>query len=85
MIISYDMYDIYMIYQPFEQQESLYLESKLITSKHFIGTYCSHMVSISDMLSVRRYCGVENQLNTKQVAGAGFRGPLLNLKWLPCD
>ena len=21
----------------------------------------------------------------KQVAGAGFGGPLLNLKWLPCD
>ena len=34
MIISYDMYDIYMIYQPFEQLESLYLESKLITSKN---------------------------------------------------
>ena len=49
MIISYDMYDIYMIYQPFEQLESLYLESKLITSKHFIGTYFSHMVTISDL------------------------------------
>ena len=23
--------------------------------------------------------------NNKQVAGAGFGGPLLNLKWLPCD
>ena len=49
MIISYDKYDIYMIYQPFEQLESLYLESKLITSKHFIGTYFSHMVSIFDV------------------------------------
>ena len=49
MIISYDMYDIYMIYQPFEQLESLYLESKLITSKHFIGTYFGHMVTISDL------------------------------------
>ena len=49
MIISYDKYDIYMIYQPFEQLESLYLESKLITSKHFIGTYFSHMVSIFDI------------------------------------
>ena len=27
----------------------LYLESKLITSKHFIGTYFSHMVSIFDI------------------------------------
>ena len=49
MIISYDMYDIYMIYQPFEQLESLYLESKLITSKNFIGTYFGHMVTISDL------------------------------------
>ena len=47
MIISYDMYDIYMIYQPFEQVESLYLESKLITSKNFIGNYFGHMVTIS--------------------------------------
>ena len=47
MIISYDMYDIYMIYQPFEQLESLYLESKLITSKNFIGSYFGHMVTIS--------------------------------------
>ena len=49
MIISYDMYDIYMIYQPFEQVESLYLESKLITSKNFIGTYFGPMVTISDL------------------------------------
>ena len=49
MIISYDMYDIYMIYQPFEQLESLYLESKLITSKNFIGTYFGHMVTIFDL------------------------------------
>ena len=49
MIISYDKYDIYMIYQPFEQVESLYLESKLITSKNFIGTYFGHMVTISDL------------------------------------
>ena len=49
MIISYDKYDIYMIYQPFEQVESLYLESKLITSKNFIGNYFSHMVTISDL------------------------------------
>ena len=49
MIISYDMYDIYMIYQPFEQLESLYLESKLITSKNFIVTYFGHMVIISDL------------------------------------
>ena len=49
MIISYDMYDIYMIYQPFEQLESLYLESKLITSKNFIGTHFGHMVTISDL------------------------------------
>ena len=38
-----------MIYQPFEQLESLYLESKLITSKNFIGTYFGHMVTISDL------------------------------------
>ena len=40
-MISYDMYDIYiyMIYKRFEQLESLYLESKLITSKNFIGTF----------------------------------------------
>ena len=43
------MYDIYMKYQPFEQLESLYLESKLITSKNFIGTYFGHMVTISDL------------------------------------
>ena len=49
MIISYDKYDIYMIYQPFEQLESLYLEPKLITSKKFIGTYFSHMVTILDL------------------------------------
>ena len=47
MIISYDIYDIYMIYQPFKQLESLYLESKLITSKNFIGTYFGHIVTIS--------------------------------------
>ena len=33
MIISYDMYDIYMIYQPFEQ----------------LVTYFGHMVTISDL------------------------------------
>ena len=49
MVISYDMYDIYMIYQPFEQLESLYLESKLITSKNFIGTYFGHMVTMLDL------------------------------------
>ena len=49
MIISYDMYDIYMIYQPFEQLVRLYLESKLITSKNFICTYFGHMVTISDI------------------------------------
>ena len=38
-----------MIYQPFEQLESLYLESKLITSKNFIGTFFGHMVTISDL------------------------------------
>jgi len=48
-IISYDMYDIYMIYQPFEQLESLYLESKLITTKNFKGTYFDHIVTISDL------------------------------------
>ena len=48
-IISFNMYDIYMIYQPFEQLESLYLECKLITSKNFIGTYFGHMVTISDI------------------------------------
>ena len=37
------------VYQPFEQLESLYLESKLITSKNFIGTYFGHMVTISDL------------------------------------
>ena len=49
MIISYEMYDIYMIYQPFEQVESLYLESKLIAFNNFIGNYFSHMVTISDL------------------------------------
>ena len=49
MIISYDLYDIYIIYQPFEQVESLYLESELITPKNFIGTYFGHMVTISDL------------------------------------
>ena len=48
-IISYVMYDIYMIYPPFQQLERLYLESKLITSKNFIGTYFGHMVTISDL------------------------------------
>ena len=43
------MYDIYMIYQPFEQLESLYLESKLITSKTFICNHFGHMVTISDI------------------------------------
>ena len=38
-----------MIYQPFEQLESLYLEYKLITSKNFIGIYFGHMVTISDL------------------------------------
>ena len=41
-----------MIYQPFEQLESLYLESKLITSKNFIGTYFGHRVTISDLGAV---------------------------------
>ena len=49
MIISYDMYDIYMKYQPFEQLERIYLESKLITSKNFMGAYFGHMVIISDL------------------------------------
>ena len=49
MIILYDMYDMYMIYQLFQQLESLYLESKLITSKNFICTYFGHMVIISDL------------------------------------
>ena len=38
-----------MIYKRFEQLESLYLESKIITSKNFIGTYFGHMVTISDL------------------------------------
>ena len=29
--------------------KSLYLESKLITSKNFMGTYFGHMVTISDL------------------------------------
>ena len=43
------MYDIYMIYKPFEQLESLYLESKLITSNFFICIYFGHMLTISDI------------------------------------
>ena len=33
----------------FEQLWSLYLESKLITSKNLIGTYFGHMVTILDL------------------------------------
>ena len=49
--MSYDMYDIYiyMIYQPFEQLECLYFESKLIIFKNFIGTQFGHIVTIFDL------------------------------------